>query len=163
MTIHFGYDKKKVIQALRYHFISRPEIRLMIILVNVLAVLLFIAFALKYLKPAHYLTFSLLWFVLMLSFWFLFPYSTYGKTAMFKNEYSMAFSDSDFSLIHERGQKAWPWSSIKSYLESPHFFHLYFDAKTFLLVPKDACKNSDEVHQLRQLIQVNVKKGTIRG
>ena len=37
MTIHFGYEKGQVIQALRYHFISRPEIRIMIILVNVFA------------------------------------------------------------------------------------------------------------------------------
>ena len=27
MIIHFGYDKKQVLQALRYHFITRPEIK----------------------------------------------------------------------------------------------------------------------------------------
>ena len=37
MTIHFGYEKGQVLQAFRYHFISRPEIRIMIILVNVFA------------------------------------------------------------------------------------------------------------------------------
>jgi len=37
MTIQFGYDKGQVMQALRYHFISRPEIRIMIIVVNVFA------------------------------------------------------------------------------------------------------------------------------
>ena len=159
MTIFFGYDKKKVIQALRYHFISRPEIRIMIILVNVLAILLFILYLLKYLKPANYLTFSLLWVVLMLCFWFLFPYSVYTKTIMFKHEYGMTFTDEKFSLDHESRSKFWEWKSLKNYLESPHFFHLYFDAKTFLLVPKDGCKDSDEVHQLRQLIQAHVKKG----
>lgn len=159
MTIHFGYDKKRVIQALRYHFISRREIRIMIILVNVLAVLLFIFFLLKYLKPANYLTFSLLWIVLMLCFWFLFPYTTYHKTVMFKHEYSMSFSDSGFSLEHGGRGKNWEWHALSGYLETPHFFHLYFNPKTFLLVPKYGCSTDDEVHDLRQLIRSKVKKG----
>ena len=35
----FDYDKGKVIQALRYHFITRREIKVMMILVNVFAIL----------------------------------------------------------------------------------------------------------------------------
>jgi hypothetical protein len=38
MTIHVTYNKPKVIQALRYHFISRPEVRILLILVNVFGV-----------------------------------------------------------------------------------------------------------------------------
>jgi hypothetical protein len=159
MTIYFGYEKGQVIQALRYHFISRREIRIMIILVNVCAVLLLIAYILGYLKPANYLTFSLLWIVLMVCFWFLFPYSTYSKTIMFKHKYSMTFTDENFSLEQGGRGKSWKWASLKNYLESPYFFHLYFDSKTFLLVPKDSCKDIDEVHALRQLIKEHVKKG----
>ncbi len=163
MTIHFGYDKKKVIQALRYHFISRPEIRIMIILVNVFALFSFVLFVMGKISPSACLTFSFLWIILMISFWFLLPVTVYKRAITFKHEFSMTFSDTDFSLEHEKGSKSWQWASLKSYLESPHFFHLYFDIRSFLLVPKDGCKDSDEVHQLRQLIQVNVKKGTIRG
>jgi len=36
MELLITYEKGKVLQALRYHFISRREIKLMIILVNVL-------------------------------------------------------------------------------------------------------------------------------
>ena len=39
MKIHITYDKPKVIQALRYHFISRKEIRILLIAVNVFAVI----------------------------------------------------------------------------------------------------------------------------
>ena len=35
MRISFSYDKKKVLQALRYHFIWQPEIRVILILVIV--------------------------------------------------------------------------------------------------------------------------------
>jgi hypothetical protein len=31
MRISFGYDKKQVIHALRYHFITRPEIKILLI------------------------------------------------------------------------------------------------------------------------------------
>lgn len=159
MTIHFGFDKKKVIKALRLYFISRREIRFMIILVNVLAILLLVAFSLKYLSAANYIVFCFLWVILMVFFWFVFPYSVYAKTIMFKHEYSMTFGEGEFSLEHKGRAKSWPWSSLKKYIESPDFFHLYFDSRTFLLVPKDACKDSDEVHELRTLISLKVVKG----
>ena len=71
MTIHFGYEKPKVLQALRYHFISRPEIRIMLILVNVFALLSILLYALKKVGPMAFLIGSFLWIVLMISFWFL--------------------------------------------------------------------------------------------
>ena len=39
MTIEFSYNKQQVLQALRYHFLGRPEIRIMIIVVNVFALI----------------------------------------------------------------------------------------------------------------------------
>ena len=159
MTVAIEYDKKKVIQALRYHFISQKDIRIAMIAVNVMAVVLFVLFMLGYLSPANYITFSLLWLVLMLCYWFLFPYYTYKTTVMFKHQYMMGFNEDNFSLEHERMGKTWEWKAVDKYMESPHFFYLYFNKKTFLLVPKDGCKDSDEVYALRQLIKGKVKKG----
>ena len=56
MTIHFGYEKGQVLQALRYHFISKAEIRIMIILVNVFALVSIILYALKKIGPPPFLT-----------------------------------------------------------------------------------------------------------
>lgn len=160
MTIYFGYEKKKVLQALRYHFISRPEIRIMIILVNVFAIATFTLYFLKTIQPLAFLVGSLLWIVLMISFWYLLPAMVYRKAITFKHEFSMTFEEEGFSLGHENGSsKTWKWTSLKSYLESPHFFHLYFDIRSFLLVPKDGCKDTDEVFELRKLIKSRVKKG----
>ncbi len=163
MQINFGYDKQKVIQALRYHFISRPEIRLMIILVNVFAIFSFGLFAFNKISIAACVTFSALWLVLMLSFWFFLPYAVYKKSITFQHQFSMTFTGNNFSLAHDKGSKSWEWDALKSYLESPHFFHLYFDPRSFLLVPKDACKDFDEVHELRKLIQSNVQRKSIKG
>ncbi|MBK9382888.1 MAG: YcxB family protein [Chitinophagaceae bacterium] len=159
MTIYFGYEKGQVIQALRYHFISRQEIRIMLILVNVFALASVTLYALGKITPMAFFMGSALWIVLMISFWFILPFMVYRRAITFKHEFSMDFRDDGFTLAHERGSKSWPWTALKSYLESPHFFHLYFDSRSFLLVPKNGCKDSDEVFELRKLIKEKVKKG----
>jgi signal transduction histidine kinase len=159
MTIHFSYEKSKVLQALRYHFISRPEIRIMLILVNVFALLSITLYALKKIGPVAFLLGSLLWIVLMISFWFMLPWLVYRKAVTFKHEFSMKFEEDGFTLSHDKGSKSWQWTALKNYLESPHFFHLYFDSRSFFLVPKSGCKDTDEVFELRKLIKSKVKKG----
>lgn len=159
MTIYFGYDKRQVIQALRYHFISRPEIRIMLITVNVFAIASIILYAIGKITPMAFLVGSFLWIVLMISFWFILPGAVYRRAITFKHEFSMDFEDAGFRLAHEKGSKSWEWTALKSYLESPHFFHFYFDSRSFLLVPKSGCKDADEVFELRKLIKSKVKKG----
>ena len=159
MIIHFGYEKNQVIQALRYHFISRPEIRIMLILVNVFALASITLYALGKITPMAFFVGSFLWIVLMISFWFILPFMVYRRAVTCKHEFSMDFREDGFTLAHERGSKSWAWSSLKNFVESPHFFHLYFDTRSFLLVPKSGCKDSDEILALRNLIKEKVKKG----
>ncbi len=159
MTIYFGYQKAQVMQALRYHFISRREIRIMIIMVNVFAIASIVLFFAKKVQPIAFLMGSFLWIVLMVSFWFILPMMVYRRAVTFKHEFSMRFEDDGFTLSHEKGSKSWPWTALKNYLETPHFFHLYFDSRSFFLVPKSGCKDIDEVHELRGLIKSKVAKG----
>jgi len=159
MTIHFGYQKPQVMQALRYHFISRPEIRIMLVLVNVYALASILFYLFKKVGPMAFLVGSLLWLVLMVSFWYILPALVYRRAITFRHEFSMDFSEEGFTLRHERGSNSWSWTALKSYLESPHFFHLYFDSRSFLLVPKNGCKDRDEVFELRKLIRSKVKRG----
>ena len=160
MTIYFGYDKNKVLQALRYHFISRPEIRIMLIMVNVFALASIRLDAIGKITPTAFFVGSFLWVVLMISFWFILPGAVYRRAVTFKHNFSMSFDQEGFTLGHEGGgSKNWQWAALKNYVESPHFFHLYFDSRSFFLVPKDGCKDTDEVYDLRQLIKSKVKKG----
>jgi hypothetical protein len=131
----------------------------MLIMVNVFALASITLYALKKITPMAFLTGSFLWMVLMISFWFILPWLVYRKAVTFKHEFSMSFAEEKFTLSHEKGSKSWQWTSLKNYLESPHFFHLYFDSRSFFLVPKSGCKDSDEVYELRQLIKNKVKKG----
>jgi len=158
MTIQFSYEKQQVLQALRYHFLSRYEIRIMIILVNVFAFMSAALFYFKKVTPLAFLIGSVLWIVLMVSFWFVLPGAVYRRSATFRDHFTMDFKEDSFSLGNERGSRSWPWTSLSKYIESPHFFHLYFDSRSFFLVPKTGLHDRDEVHQLRQILKKKIKK-----
>jgi len=145
-------------QALRYHFISRPEIRTMIIVVNVFALASILLYAFHKITPFAFLVGSLLWIVLMISFWFILPMAVYRRNETFLHEFSMNFEQDGFSLRHEKGSRSWPWNALTNFLESPHFFHLYFDSRSFFLVPKTGFKDKDEVYEMRKLLKEKVKK-----
>jgi len=158
MVIHFEYDKKQVLQALRYHFISRPEIKILLILLNVFTILSAILFFMHKIQPLSFLTFSLLWFVLLITIWRLLPLSVYRKSQTFQDQFSMDLNEQDVVLQTERGSHAWQWREFSSFLESPHFFHLYFNSRSFFLVPKDAFKELDALQQARALLKEKLKK-----
>jgi hypothetical protein len=158
MTIYFGYDKKQVIQALRYHFLTRPEIKVLLIIINVFAILSAVMFALGKVQPIAFLLFSLMWFVLMLAVWSLLPRNIYKKAGTFQDKFSMTFAEEEVTLQNNRGAQSWPWKAFSSFVESPFFFHLYFDSRSFFLVPKDAFKETAELQEARRLIKDKIKK-----
>lgn len=158
MTIQFGYEKNQVIQALRYHFLSKPEIKILLILVNVFAITSAVLFALKKIQGLSFLIFSFLWFILMLVIWRLLPASIYKNASTFQDNFSMRFEDDGVELSNQQVSKAWPWSSFSSFIESPSFFHLYFDARSFFLVPKDAFTDIGQLQAARELIKQKIPK-----
>jgi YcxB-like protein len=158
MTIQFGYDKKQVLQALRYHFLSRPEIKILLILVNVFAITSAILFAFKKIQGLSFLIFSFLWFMLMLVIWRLLPSGIYKRAVTFQDHFTMRFEEEGIELSNENGSKAWPWTAFSSFVESPFFFHLYFDTRSFFLVPKDAFTDINQLQAVRQLIKEKVNK-----
>lgn len=157
MTVNFNYEKPKVLQALRYHFLSRKEIRLMIILVNVFAIVSAALFFLRKILPFAFLVSSFLWFVLMVTFWFLLPALIYRRAATFKDHFTMNFDQKGFDLGNERGSRSWEWKAVSATLETPHFFHLYFTPTSFFLVPKTAFSEEQRT-EMRDLLRINVSK-----
>jgi hypothetical protein len=158
MTIEFSYDKKQVLQALRYHFLNKREIRIMIIVVNLFALASAILFYFKKILPVAFLMGSFLWFILMVTFWFVLPGMVYRRAATFKDHFKMNFGEDTFSLGNERGSRSWSWGELSSFIETPNFFHLYFDNRSFFLVPKSGFTSSDEIHELRVLLREKIKK-----
>lgn len=151
----FTYNKGKVIQALRYHFITRKEIKVMMIAVNVFAIVAAALFFLKKISPLAFLLSSVLWFTLMIAFWYLLPMIIYKKSGTFKDSFKATFGKEDFIIENERGSRKWPWTAFSATMESPHFFHLYFDARSFFIVPKDAFA-SEEIQDARKILAAKI-------
>ena len=158
MTVHFGYDKKQVVHALRYHFLTRPEIKLLVILVNVFAILSAILAIFKVIQPLSFLVFSFLWLSLMLVVWRILPLSIYKRNQTFKDEFSMTINENHVELNNQRGNQVWPWSRFSGFVESPYFFHLYFDSRSFFLLPKDSFKDIVELQEVRKMFREKIKR-----
>lgn len=156
MKIFFSYDKKLVIQALRYHFINRFEVRILMILVNVFAIFSAALFYFHKVSPIAFLLSSVLWFAIMISFWFLLPNTVYKKASTFRDSFIMTFGEHHVRVENERGFTEWTWEKFSSYLESPHFIHLYFDAKSFFLIPKTAFESDQLLADLRRLLKEKI-------
>lgn len=152
----FTYNKGKVIQALRYHFITRKEIKVMMVVVNVFAIIAAALFFMHKISPVAFLLSSTLWFVLMIAFWFLLPFVIYKKSDTFKDKFKAHFGNDDFSIENERGSRKWAWKDFSSTMESPHFFHLYFDTRSFFIVPKEAFLG-DDLNEARQILVAKIK------
>jgi hypothetical protein len=158
MTVQFGYDKKQVIQALRYHFLMRQEIKILLVLVNVFAITSAVLFAMKKIQAISFLIFSFLWFCLMLVIWRILPGSIYRRSLTFQDEFIMHFEDENVVLETAKGSKGWPWKKFSYFVESPYFFHLYFDARSFFLVPKDSFKTITDLQSARELLRDKIGK-----
>mgnify|MGYP002381091317 CR=1 FL=1 len=156
MTIQFEYEKKQVIQALRYHFLNRPEIRILLIFVNIFAIASAVLLYFDKVQPISFLLFSILWFLLMLVIWRILPRMIYNRSHTFKDSFIMQFEDEQTTLQTERGSKSWPWKAFNKFVESPYFFHLYFDARSFFLVPKDAFKDIREIQHVRSMLKQKI-------
>ena len=158
MTIYFGYDKKQVLQALRYHFITRPEIKILLIVVNIFTIISAMLVYLHRIQPISFLIFSVLWFALIIVVWRILPASIYKKSLTFQDNFSMSIDENQVVLGTSRGGQAWQWKDFSTFVESPYFFHLYFNSRSFFLVPKDAFKGIIELQEVRQLMRDKIKK-----
>lgn len=153
MQFSFIYNKAKVIQALRYHFISRKEIKLLMIVVNIFAVVSAVLFYLHKVRPEPFLLSAVLWLVMLLSIWYVLPYSIYKKSETFKQGFSVKFTDDYLHIQNAKGEVNWAWSKFTHLVESPNFFHLYLSDKAFFLIPKDDILH-DDLQEIRAMMKV---------
>ena len=157
MEIAFTYDRKQVIQALRYHFFTRREIRLLVILINLFTIIAAILLYLKKITPFSFLVFSTLWLALMLVVWRILPNSIYKQSATFKDDFRMSINESEVVLYTGKGTQSWAWNRFSKFLETPYFFHLYFDNRSFFLVPKDAFAQISDQQEARSIFRQKIQ------
>jgi hypothetical protein len=157
MTIQFGYNKRQVLDGLRGHFFARPEIRTMVIIINVFAILSAILFALKKIQALPFLLFSVLWFILWISVRRLLPLSIYKKSATFRDTFTLTLEERGIMLETKKGNQLWTWEDFSGFKETVYFFHIYFNARSFFMIPKDSFKDITEIQAARKLLKERIK------
>jgi len=153
---YFTYSKRRVLQGLRFHFFSRNEIKIMIIIVNLFAIFAAVLYFTGEVSPLAFLMSSTLWFALMIAFWFVLPAIIYRKASTFKDHFKVSFEDAHMFLENERGSRSWPWKDFSSFVESANFFHLYFNSRSFFIIPKSAF-NKDDLSTVRKFLKEKIK------
>lgn len=159
MQYSFQYDKAKVLQGLRVHFVSRPEVKIMAYAVNIFAIVAAVMFWMHKIRPQAFLLCSLLWIVLMIVFWFIMPRVVYKKAVQtFEEKYIATFNEVGVGLENQKGAISWDWPRFTNYFESSQFFHLYFGSRSFFIFPKDEM-TPDFILTLRELLKNKLRKG----
>lgn len=140
-------------QALRYHFISRREIKFMMILVNVFALFSAGLYYYRWISPLPFLMSSVIWILMMVAFWLWLPWTIYRRSKTFRDSFQVELDVHHFRIVTSQGGKVWAWREFRDMVETPKFFHLYFDERTFFLVPKDAFPDDAAMQEARGWIR----------
>lgn len=152
MSYPITYQKNAVLQALRYHFIKQAEIKSLMIIVNIYAIVTAVLLFMKKIRPEPFLLGSLLWIILMVFFWYVLPNLFYKKTELLKERWEFDFNETYAILKGSLGEASWEWANVTHYFESPEFFHFYFGPKSFFLIPKDSISTEDQ-HIIRGILK----------
>ena len=94
------------------------------------------AFFFKRISPYAFLISSLLWIMLMLTFWFILPYTVYRRADTFRDRFQALLSPIPSGSRTRQGGRSWKWEEFSTWLES-HFSSLLQQPFIFI-VPKDA-------------------------
>jgi len=152
MSYSISFKKPAVLQALRYHFMKQSEIKTLMIVINLYAVVTAVLLFMKKIRPEPFLLGSILWIALMLYFWFILPNQFYKKTTLFKERWDFSYTNQSATLVGALGEARWGWDTVTHYFESPEFFHFYFSPKSFFLIPKEGISMEDQ-HEIRGILK----------
>lgn len=158
MHLEFSYNREDVLNALRYHFLQRGEIKvfrnaLVILLLATLAGYFFSLVTTNTLIGISAMVVLLLWV-----FWYLLPVSTYNKAATFKDQIRLHFSEEGMAISTRASehQRQISWNNFTQVVETKKFFFLYRDKKSFFLIPTSAFETEDARRKFGHLIREKI-------
>src|SRR5690242_9180394 len=153
MQVSFQYSKPEVIDALRFHFLNRGEIRLFR---GVLFVLLaFAAFSYwgGFVSFPVVVAIVLMLMLLVLAFWYILPFSIYKKAATFKEFIKLQYDEEGVVIGTHIGERRLSWGSFNNIVETRSFFYLYRDKKSFFLIPTNAFRSDSDRQDFSDLLK----------
>lgn len=162
MQISFHYDKTAVIGALRTHFLSRRETKILRILVVVFFLLALWAYTKGIVPYSLVVVLFAVIILLTIVFWFILPKSIYRKTRTFAEpSINLDVNDDGISIGTHAGAHRLPWNSFNRVLESQYFYYLYRSNNSFFLIPTDAFSGVSEREVFSQLLHRHFSHYTV--
>ena len=151
--LQFTYKKEEVINALRFHFMSRGEIRVFRNTLIILLLATVIGYVFRVVNFNAMLGIVVMMVILGWAFWYLLPVSTYNKAATFRDSIRLRYNDEGMAIYTGQGERSMSWRNFSQIVETQSFFFLYRDKRTFFLIPTSAFENDEARSQFSELMQ----------
>ncbi len=151
--LQFTYKKEEVINALRFHFLRRGEIRVFRNTLIVLLLATVIGYVFRVVNFNAMLGIVVMMVILGWAFWYLLPVSTYNKAATFRDSIRLRYNDEGMAIYTGQGERSMSWRNFSQIVETQSFFFLYRDKRTFFLIPTSAFENDEARSQFSELMQ----------
>lgn len=153
MFLDFSYDKSDVINALRFHFMNRGEIRVFRVTLLILFGFTVIGNLLGLVPFPTVLGVFVLIFVLIMVFWYILPISTFQKSATFRENIHLNYDEQEIKIGTRTGERRLVWKSFFAVVETRDFFFLYRDRSSFFLIPTGAFADEQSRKEFRRFLQ----------
>lgn len=163
MEISFRYDKTAVINALRFHFLHRPETKVL----RILFVVLFLLGLWGYMKGFFPYSVVVVIFIgiilLTLVLYYVLPNVIYNKARTFREpSITLQYNDDGLSIGTHVGAHRVLWQSFSRVLETNDFYYLYRNSNTFFLIPSDAFENDAVRNDFSELLHRHFSNYTVK-
>jgi hypothetical protein len=158
MHLEFSYNKDEVLNALRYHFLQRGEIKVFRNTLFILLAFTLAGFAYRIVTVGALVGIASMSVLIVLVFWYMLPVSIYNKAATFKDDIHMNYSE-DGIVISTRNSdvdKQLSWAAFTAVVRAKNFFFLYRGKKNFFLVPTSAFKSEMEQREFEKLANAKI-------
>ncbi|SHM61068.1 YcxB-like protein [Chitinophaga sp. CF418] len=156
--LEFSYNKEEVLNALRYHFMQRGEIKVFRNTLFILLAFTMAGYAFKIVTTGALIGIAAMVLLIIAVFWFLLPVSIYNKAATFKDNIHLKYSEEGITIStrNSEHQRLLSWSTFTKVVEAKNFFFLYRGKKNFFLVPTSAFKSEDAQKEFSRLANNNI-------
>ena len=155
MHLEFSYNKEEVLNALRYHFLQRGEIKVFRNTLFILLSFTLLGYAYKLVTVGALVGIAAMIVIIILVFWYMLPVSIYNKAATFKDNIHLNYSEEGIVITSRSSEteRQWSWKNFTQVVEAKNFFFLYRGKKNFFLVPTSAFKSGAAQKEVRQLAE----------
>lgn len=161
--VHFKYDKAEVINALRIHFLSRKETKILKILCGVLFLFALWGYWTSIVSYGLLLGVFVVIVLLSIIFWYVLPASIYRKARTFHEpSIRLEYNGDGMAIGTQAGARHLSWQSFHRVLETSEFFYLYRNSNSFFLIPTKAFSDENDRKTFSNLLRGNIHNYAVK-